>query len=356
MGGRGGSGVAGVALAAVWLIAGATTRAEDPPPAAAPTEPPTPAKIDAAVARGVAWLRSEQKPDGRFGSQPGETALALMALRHSGVPATDRACLRAAKMLSRDLPDGESYSASFAICALLAQDPKAHAPTIRLLVDDLVRAQCENGQWSYLYRARSKPARGDNSNMQCALIALGAARVHGFEVPVATWRLSLDFLLGAQNKDGGCGYSAGQSQDSYGSMTAGLAMSLVLCEAGVRGVVYDDPAARTTPEALRALAWLGENFTVKASPKARESWKYYWLWSMERAGAVAGVDRVGDHDWYAEGAHDILAQQRDDGGWRHSRDLHDTCWALLFLRRATLRVLTPSRPPPVVTPSRQDAK
>ena len=34
---------------------------------------------DPAIRRGVAWLRSQQSADGSFGSQPGRTALALLA-------------------------------------------------------------------------------------------------------------------------------------------------------------------------------------------------------------------------------------------------------------------------------------
>jgi hypothetical protein len=39
-------------------------------------------------------------------------------------------------------------------------------------------------------------------------------------------------------------------------------------------------------------------------------------------------------DWYAEGAEWLVAQQNDDGGW--SDKLEDACFALLFLRRATV--------------------
>ena len=52
---------------------------------------------DGAIRRGLGWLRQQQSADGSFGSQPGQTALALLALRHSRVPASDRACVRAAR-------------------------------------------------------------------------------------------------------------------------------------------------------------------------------------------------------------------------------------------------------------------
>jgi hypothetical protein len=144
--------------------------------------PPT-SKIDAAVERGIAWLRKEQKRDGSFGQGPGETALVLLTMRHSAVPPTDRANTRAARYLERDLPDGTVYGAALGALSLLAQDPVLHRAKVEELVEDLVAAQCENGQWTYAYRATSQKPSGDNSNTQFAILALGAARVAGIPVP-----------------------------------------------------------------------------------------------------------------------------------------------------------------------------
>lgn len=51
---------------------------------------------------------------------------------------------------------------------------------------------------------------------------------------------------------------------------------------------------------------------------------------------VAGqVDRIGAHDWYMEGAQWLLIRQRSDGAWAgHYGENVDTCFALLFLKRA----------------------
>ncbi|MHC4932456.1 MAG: hypothetical protein ACYTGV_09740, partial [Planctomycetota bacterium] len=56
-----------VLVALVGLVAGGARAAPDPD------------LVEAVVRRGVVWLRKEQKADGSFGSNPGETALALMA-------------------------------------------------------------------------------------------------------------------------------------------------------------------------------------------------------------------------------------------------------------------------------------
>src|SRR5437016_5951820 len=100
---------AAVVCALEWPSRGAETAIPEPVPSA---------KVIAdAVLRGTAWLRLQQDPDGSFGSRAGETALVLLALRHSRIPEDEPCCRRAAEHLLRELPDGTSYGASLGIPA-----------------------------------------------------------------------------------------------------------------------------------------------------------------------------------------------------------------------------------------------
>jgi hypothetical protein len=65
---------------------------------------------------------------------------------------------------------------------------------------------------------------------------------------------------------------------------------------------------------------------------------YYFLWSLERTAVAFGLDKIGDKDWYTWGADFLVADQEKDGSWRgvHGDYGADTCFALLFLRRADL--------------------
>jgi hypothetical protein len=101
------------------------------------------------------------------------------------------------------------------------------------------------------------------------------------------------------------------------------------------------------------LAWLDKNFDVATNVGIDRSavvgpspWQYYNLYSLERAGRVLGVDVLGKRSWYPEGAKWILSAQQGDGHWedgdgpgaggrRPSFTTADTCFALLFLTRAT---------------------
>jgi hypothetical protein len=335
-----------------------------PPPAGGESARPAQPAIDAAVRRGVAWLRDEQKRDGSFGQGPGETGLSLLALRHSGVPADDRACLRAARYLERELPDGTVYGAALGVLALIAQDEDLHGSKIEELTGDLVRAQCENGQWTYAYRATAAKKSGDNSNSQFAMLALAVARQRGVAVAAEPFERAATFLRETQNEDGGYGYSDKERSRSYASMTAGGAMSLALAAS----VAADEPlggeAAQADPSARRALEWLAEHFDAEKNSGAARAfggkkgkrsdafWRHYWLWSMERAAAASSVDRLGKHDWYGAGCRVLLDRQLDDGQWRDpEREILATCFALLFFRRSTHQAITPrDRPAPAITP------
>jgi hypothetical protein len=71
---------------------------------------------------------------------------------------------------------------------------------------------------------------------------------------------------------------------------------------------------------------------------------YYFLYGLERVGVLAGTEFLGEHEWYPVGARYLLREQKGDGSWAsvksppngHPADYMDTCYAILFLRRATL--------------------
>ncbi len=357
-----------LALLAVVAVAVAAHSQDAPPdPAVAagqPTVRPPQAEIDGAVARGVKWLRKEQKRGGAFGASEGETALVLLTLRHSGVEATDSACKRAATYVERNLPDGTVYGAAIGALALIAQDPRLHRSKIERLLEELVEAQCTNGQWTYGYRSTAVKKRGDNSNSQFAILALASARAHGFTVPAEPFERSRRFLRGSQNDDGGFGYSDKERSRSYASMTAGATMCLAFAVA----VARDEPAGRASHaevrEVRRTLEWLeldfdpGRNvgaakaFGSKKKKRSDAFWRHYWLWSLERAASATGLETLDGRDWYGAGARLLLERQKKDGQWRDpERELVATCFALLFFRRSTLQAITPrDRVEPAITP------
>ena len=82
----------------------------------------------------------------------------------------------------------------------------------------------------------------------------------------------------------------------------------------------------------QGMAWLEHNFSVTSNPPVGDTWHYYYLYGLERVGAVLGVDQIGPYDWYWEGARVLVTRQEDGGRWK---DEPKTCFALLFLSKAT---------------------
>lgn len=204
------------ALALVLLLAPAA-------PAATPDE------VNAAVEKGVAWVRSKQQPDGSFACKwvgqsykSGETALALLTLLKGGVEPGDPAIDRGFDWLLAQ-PLQKTYEVSVAILALEARytpddeaslaskDPLATqirqrfgkvAPPrdrdwLARAVEFLVSHQDKTGLWKY-------PFYGDPdvSNAQFAVLALKAAVRMSCKVPKEAFLHCAEWLLANQEASG----------------------------------------------------------------------------------------------------------------------------------------------------------
>ena len=193
--------------------------------------------VDAAVDRGVGWLREQQGRDGSFrfvalrqgafGDYPlGLTALSTLALLSCGVPREDRAIEKATRYILGH-PSQSTYEAALVLMAL---DMKGAPPWERKLLDALAppkrprytfprvlaaeeRRRMEEdakkllqgwkgneiGYWSYGLRS---VADGDISNTQFAVLGLKAASRCGVEVPEAAFLQILELFLGSQAPNG----------------------------------------------------------------------------------------------------------------------------------------------------------
>ena len=145
------------------------------------------------------------------------------------------------------------------------------------------------------------------------------------------------------------------------AMAAGGVSTLVLCRSELEGVKAFTPDLRErTERAIRdGLAWLALHFDDGARPEGprtppgmedmsdiRDGFgDFYYAYGLERACILGGVQRVGARDWYEEGARLIVERVRGDGSIigknrnnGNGTDLFDTCFALLFLKRALFRM------------------
>ena len=183
--------------------------------------------------------------------------------------------------------------------------------------------------------------------------------------------------VGPTDRARGFGYgipTRRMAMSASGSMTAGGLSSLLVLKAMLleAGPIEGALGRRLDRGIWDAIGWLTEHYEVDKIPMivnraslprkmrkilpriplaaAVSPWIFYYHYSVERACVIAGKRFLGAHDWYAEGAAFLLEQQDEDGSWvvrapagqrgrMHITGMQtpNTCFALLFLKRATMR-------------------
>lgn len=368
---------------------------------------PDPKTVDAAIEKGVRFLKSAPS-SGYEGQQiPDCDELLLLTFVHAGVSSTDG---RYQELLHKMLttPLEKTYKVVLQAMVLEEIDRVKHQRRIAQCAQFLVDSQCGNGQWSYgqpsafldsipeptpgreaVATSGAKPARkppvgkgmervkpevvnrivlqkkaegpgsGDNSNSQYAALGLRACAEAGVTVPRETLERARKGWIGSQQANDGKGdrkavasgevggapagwcYGGGDHRHApYGSMTAGAVGAMVIYD-HLLGLPW-----KKDETVLRGLAWMSVNFSVTANPGPAEWGEgapgymlYYYLYAVERAGIFTGLEKLGGHRWYATGARAILAAQGADGAWNaqapEANATWDTCFAILFLKRAT---------------------
>jgi hypothetical protein len=263
--------------------------------------------------------------------------------------------------------------------------PKDAEEIARTLVDFLVaKRNVDALGWRYPQPAAEGPV--DLSATQYAMLGLYAASRCGFEAPANLYEAVADlylknqaaegpeverwienpawqpgvedrygpFLVGGKDRARGWAYLPGL-QAWTGSMTTAGITALAIAKDRLRAKGRLDPErTRQIDRAMTdGVAWLSANFAVDRNP-GEGGWHFYYLYGLERAGALTGLARFGKHDWYREGAEHLVGTQAVDGGWTagtsdltgaHETRIVQTCFALLFLRRATVPPLEPVGPP-----------
>jgi hypothetical protein len=262
-------------------------------------------------------------------------------------------------------PLKRTYNVALQAVALEELDKKKWQGRIAECGQWLVDTQAKNGQWGYgkvpetkdvatgsapssggkaitiKKKATTSPENGDNSNSQYAALAIRSCLQANIKLPDETLSLAAKGWERTQNQDGGWGYCGeGSVNDpSCGSMTAGAVASLCI----LRNFLKVDP--KKDDAVKKGLAWMDGNWSVSENPKYYKPvlFRFYWLYAIERAGMLYGTEKIGKHEWYKEGAEYLLKEQKADGTWVGGEKedasiggtLSDTCFAILFLRKAT---------------------
>jgi hypothetical protein len=356
---------------------------------------PSQKAIDDAVRRGVEYLKTAPSPGGHLKTNCDE--LILLTLIHAGVPEKNETFK---KYLDATLAAQLHHTYKVALHAMCLEelDPAQYQARIAQCGQFLIDNQATNGQWSYGQptdavakmpvpsprkdvasenkpqkpgvinfgddRPKNRPAnwivitqskttgeQGDNSNTQYASLGLRACHDSKIKIPEGVVGLALKWWMESQHdpEDGagdknavssggearprGWSYTSPQrdpDRKAYHAMSAG-ALGAVCIYDYILGRDYKkDMTARS------GAAWLGKHFSVNTN--------YYYMYGLERAGMLYGVESFGGRNWYFEGAKLLLENQNGDGSWGKREDkaenTWDTCFAILFLKKATRAIAT----------------
>lgn len=258
-----------------------------------------------------------------------------------------------------------------------------HDALVKATVAWLVAQQSPNGGWRY--GSGFPPPLGaidDVSATQVVLLGLIAGDRCGAPVDSEVYRKAAKFNLKVQQKDGppakanvpvgngggagnvtvaikegdmqrGWPYAPGSAEEKDVRITGSMTASGICSQIIAKAMLYK--AKKITPtmdkdlqkSIFDGIAWLDGNWTVDSNPFGFRS-NYYYLYGIERVGMLGNMDTIGLHNWYYEGAKVLVQAQNADGHWYTKTevepgDVLDSCFALLFLKKATMRVTTISR-------------
>jgi hypothetical protein len=371
---------------ALFVVVPSFAAAQNNP--APPPDPGVDAKaVNAAIDKGMKWLLNKY-PNNHIAEQK-YLELVLLTLVHAGLPA-EHPMLRENFQKILDRPLSETYNAGLRGLLLEKVNRKFYQPSLAEIASFFAENQCDNGQWNYTGHHRKlsptvyapvpttvkkkpvpgmtqtmdpsegpppgkeiklpPPVRGtvkksgDNSNSQYAILALFAASRANVQIPKSTWQDAEKWFESKQNGDGGWGYmnvdvpgvGIVTTDASSGSMTTAGLTALIVTK------FYLGKDWKTEPSVVKGLEWLGKNFAINQNPGGPLLWHYYYLYGLERVGTVSGLAEFGGHRWYKEGAEYLIRLQEADGSWKSAASqqgltdhVTDTCFAILFLRRAT---------------------
>jgi hypothetical protein len=205
---------------------------------------------------------------------------------------------------------------------------------------------------------------GDNSNTQFATLALWAGRRYGVPTQPALANVYRRFQL-SQNPDGTWDYSPVFGTSGVPSVRSASMASAAMTCAGLLGLacghgakadvkkdkekdgpttvdLSGDARVKAGLQALTTavgspVGWNGDGDAPEGVLSAKDR-AFYYLWSLERICVILGLETLGKHDWYNWGAEILLKNQQLDGTWHgtHAGSGADTCFALMFLKKANL--------------------
>ncbi len=265
------------------------------------------------------------------------------------------------------------YIISLAGMLLPTVDVDKYGAETKMIRDFLVRCQKNHGGFGYMVGGPYFTT-GDISQTQYVMLSLWTMSQLGIDIPEETMARTSNFLVAAQEANGGWPYQAGGGTSSGGSThslsAAGLSALLIAGDAlGLyrSKIAQGDEEEGVVPEAFRRVvndpkkkrpnidrggvdlaATKGENWH-RNNTYIRTTWHYYFLYSRERYESFLEITKrkqTKSPDWYNAGVEELRENQVEDGSWGKEPNADrilspdvSTCFAILFLIRSTQKAI-----------------
>lgn len=293
--------------------------------------------LDQSMEKGLAYLRTQQKPNGSWEMHEGITGLVLISFFKSPLrsPKDDAMLEKGLKFLtSLAKPDGSIYSkdmpaanTAIAIMAMQASGKPAYASYIKKGQAYLVKLQFDEGEGvsksdtKYGGIGYDDETRADLSNLHHVLEAL---KETSLPENSDVWSKAITFIQRTQNRkesndqswaarDGGFVYMPGMSfageTKSYGSMTY----------AGLLSYSYSN-LKKGDPRVEAAYKWIRDNYTVEENPGLGKVTLYYYYMVFAKGLRAYGDPIITDakgqkHNWREDLGKKLVSLQSPDGYW-----------------------------------------
>lgn len=282
-------------------------------------------ELDAAIAKGIKYLASQQTADGsfgdgRYGKNVAVSALAGIALMADGnLPGRGEHGDNVAKcveyilanctesgLIASDAANGPMYGHGFATLFLgevygmtagggdTATAKRVHEALVKS-VHLIEQTQNEQGGWRY----KPVPYDADVSVTICQIMGLRSARNAGIEVSKQTIDRAADYVRRCQNPDGGFKYQLESGASGWPRSAAGVAS---LYYAGI----YQDDAID------RGVAYL-QREALPGTAAASQAHYFYGHYYCVQAMYLAGGNAWGR--WWPAIREELIKKQADDGSW-----------------------------------------
>ena len=317
-------------------------------------------KLTASLAKGAAFLRQQQRPDGKYDNHPGITAMVVTALlKQPGARATELPTIAKSLDFLKSLakPDGGLYESekmiphyitAVAMNALVAGGRPEDRPTIERarayladhILDEGEGITKDNKFYGGMgYGGTSDGGIADIISLELSLRALKEANLPAND---PTWQKAIAFLQRTQNfketsdqsfaaNDGGFMYYPGYSQVEGTTQSYGAGTYSGLLSYAWANLNKNDRRVRT------AFKWIGEHYTLDENPGIGQKAVYYYYMVFAKALQAFGETEVVDdkgvrHNWREDlaaetavsaGRRRFVGERQESGGDAGQQDAGD---------------------------------